>query len=302
MRNSIIFFTLILLVSCGTDPKTQQYNQSEKLQVAVVNYPLYYFAQKIGGDLIQLEFPIPGDIDPAYWIPGDKALTAYQSADIILSNGADYAKWMKNVSLPASRIHNTSGAIEEKYIKLRESGSHSHGPDGEHEHAGYAFTTWLDFKIALTQAKAVKDILLNKLPENKNELDENYNSLKTELLLLNELMTKASDLIGDQFIIGSHPVYQYLAQAYDLHIHSVHFEPNEMPSENQWIEFDQLLEKYPSGIMLWEDNPLPEVKEILNSKGIQIIVFNPCGNKPESGSFIEIMNMNIKTLENILNQ
>jgi zinc transport system substrate-binding protein len=302
MRSLTIFFISLLLVSCGSDKKAQENSESEKLVVAAVNYPLYSFAQGIGGEFIQLEFPIPADIDPAYWAPDDEALSVYQLADIILANGADYAKWMKNVSLATSRIHNTTRTSEEKYIKLKETSTHSHGLDGEHEHTGYAFTTWLDFEMAIAQAEAVKDILLSKLPENKNELIENYTALESDLISLHESMKSVSNLLGNQTVIGSHPVYQYLAQAYGLNIQSVHFEPDVMPSEKQWIEFDHLLEHFLSSIMLWEDEPVSEIKEKLQKKGIQVVVFNPCGNMPEQGNFIETMNENIKTLEDILKQ
>jgi zinc transport system substrate-binding protein len=221
----------------------------------------------------------------------------YQSADIILANGADYAKWMNNVSLSPSRIINTTLSLKEKYIPLKGGTSHSHGPDGEHQHTGYAFTTWLDFQFAVVQAEALHSIFANKLPDHKAALDDNYNSLKNELLVFHERLKEISDQIGEQNIIVSHPVYQYLAAAYNLNLHSVHFEPDEMPSEKQWEEFDELLKLKPSSLMLWESEPMPEVKEILIKKGIQVKVFNPCGNQPINGDFMEIMNENIMALQ-----
>ena len=297
MRTLTILCISMLLVSCGPDRKAQENSESKKLLVAAVNYPLHYFALRIGGELIQLEYPIPADTDPAYWIPDDEALSVFQLADIILANGADYAKWMNNVSLATSRIHNTSKAAEGKYIELKETSTHSHGPDGEHEHTGYAFTTWLDFQMAVVQAEAIKDILLSKLPEHKIEINENYMALHSDLFSLHQTMKEISILINDQTIIGSHPVYQYLAKAYGLSIQSVHFEPDELPSEKQWIEFDHLLEHYPSSIMLWEDEPVTEVRALLNKKGLDVVVFNPCANMPDQGDFILSMKKNIKTLE-----
>ena len=38
--------------------------------------------------------------DPAFWKPDDAAIARFQTADLILRNGAGYAKWMKTVSLP----------------------------------------------------------------------------------------------------------------------------------------------------------------------------------------------------------
>ena len=299
MRHSALFLMVFLLNSCGSPNKSQENYQSEKLIVTAVNYPLYYFAQRIGGELIQLEYPIEAGVDPAYWIPDDEALTVYQSADILLANGADYAKWMNNVSLPASRIINTSLSMEEKYIPLKDVSTHSHGPEGEHEHTGFAFTTWLNFQIAVAQAESVKEIIGSRLPESKEEIENNYISLRKELLALDKYMKEVSNEIGEQNIIGSHPVYQYLSEAYGLNIQSVHFEPDEMPSEDQWKEFDKLLDHNSTTVMLWEDEPMPEVKEILNKKGVRVTVFKPCGNRPVIGDFMEAMNKNIKSIKGI---
>lgn len=70
-----------------------------------------------------------------------------------------------------------------------------------------------------------------------------------------------------------------------------------MSGESQWNEFDHLLEHYPASIMLWEDDPLPEVKNILAEKNIRVVIFNPVGNQPDEGDFLEIMKENITNLE-----
>ena len=48
--------------------------------------------------------------------------------------------------------------------------------------------------------------------------------------------------------------------------------------------------------MLWEDKPLPEIEKKLNKRGLRIVVFNPCANKPETGDFLSAMNSNIEGL------
>lgn len=300
MKHFILIILTFFLVSCGSRQGKEEQSQSTLPLVTAVNYPLFYFAQRIGGDLIRVEFPAPAGVDPAYWIPDDEALGIYQSADIILSNGADYAKWMNNVSLPASRIFNTSQYAEKKYIRLEHGSSHSHGPDGEHVHAGFAFTTWLDFELATMQAKAVSDALIRKLPESRIKLQENYEELKRDLLSLHAAMNEVSTLIKGGNIIGSHPVYQYLSRAYDMNIWSVHFEPGEMPTPNQWSELGMLLENHQSRMMLWEDEPMPEINRILKEKEILVSVFKPCGNRQPGGDFISIMEDNIQELKGSL--
>ena len=77
---------------------------SGRLTVYVVNYPLKYFAERIAGDHARVVFPAPAEGDPAYWMPDAKTIGAYQQADLVLLNGANYAKWVKKVSLPRSRM------------------------------------------------------------------------------------------------------------------------------------------------------------------------------------------------------
>ena len=298
MKNSPLFLLAFLLFSCGPRQGNQASGDKGRPVVCTVNYPLYYFAERMGGDLIQLEFPAPANVDPAYWVPDDEALSTYQNADLILANGAGYAKWMHNVSLPSSRIFNTSSMVADSYIEVAQGASHSHGPEGDHVHMGFAFTTWLDFEIALSQAGAVKVALVNTLPGKRDVFEENYRLLESELLDLHKTLSALARETEGQYFMGSHPVYQYLSKAYGLNIHSVHFEPGELPSEDQWLEFDQVLADHSSRIMLWEDEPLPEIKEILAEKGIQTLVFNPCGNRPAEGDFMEQMKKNVHRLQN----
>jgi zinc transport system substrate-binding protein len=299
MKKYVLFIAMAFLFACGSQPTVQEKSGPDKVVVVSVNYPLHYFAQRIAGDFIQLKYPIPADMDPAYWVPDEKSLEIYQLADIILANGAGYAKWMNNVTLPSRRIVNTTASFEDKYLELKEVATHSHGPDGEHEHAGYAFTTWLDFELAAGQAESIKEILVNKLPEHKEVIEQNFNSLRDDLALLHERMKQIAIAVDRQNIMASHPIYQYLSQAYGLQIQSVHFEPDEMPSRDQWDELDHLLDHNPSVVMLWEGEPLKEIAELLHEKGIKVVVYNPCANQPRSGDFMDVMNSNISALQSI---
>jgi zinc transport system substrate-binding protein len=63
------------------------------LKIYAVNYPLKYFAERIGGMHVKVYFPAPADVDPVYWTPDITSIAANQKADLILLNGAGYAKW-----------------------------------------------------------------------------------------------------------------------------------------------------------------------------------------------------------------
>ena len=304
MKKLILFLTVLSLiwVSCENQQKpSEKKTQNEILTVFAVNYPLAYFAERIGGDKIDLYFPIPEGSDPAYWVPM-ASLEKIQAADLILLNGANYAKWMEKVSLPSSRLVNTSKAFKDQYIKVEEGETHSHGAEGEHVHYGYAFTTWLDFKIALGQAEAIKDALVAKDPDNKESYEQNFLALSADLLELDNMMTEVAGMLPPIALFGSHPVYQYLGAGYNLEIIEEHWEPGEMPSDKQWHDFKHNLDHHPANVMLWEAEPLEELKSNLRDKKIECVVFNPCGNTPESGDFITTMKENIKRLEQYINE
>jgi len=299
MKNIILLILAVfILLSCGEKKDQQGTNTSQKPKVAVVNYPLNYFTNRIADNIVDVVYPVPGDIDPAYWEPKPRQVELYQNADLIILNGADYAKWIEKVSLPKRKIINSSLAIKDNYIKLLEGITHSHGPKGKHEHEGFAFTTWLNFKYAILQAEAVKDVLIKLLPDSKNNFEKNFTSLKDDLENLDKRMTDISSNISEP-IIASHPVYQYLAEGYNINIISLHWEPTDMPDEIEWEKFDKLLKENPTNIMIWEDEPLPEVKQELLERGIQIVVFNSGANTPANGDFLDLMKTNISNLDEI---
>jgi len=298
MKNQILgILAVLVLFSCAKPIEKKTSKPDAKLKVITVNYPLFYFAERIGGELIDLNYVIPKDVDPAFWNPNEEALQHYQAADVIFINGADYAKWINNVSLAGSRIVNTSSSFEKDLIKLKSTSSHSHGPDGEHEHEDSAFTVWLDLELALKQAEAIRAHLAKKIPNQSKLINQNFEKLKQDLLLLHNELLNAGKKYDNQVIMGSHPVYQYLARAYNLNMESVHFEPNEFPSKSQWHTLDHMIKKNGSSIMLWEDQPSAQNEKELNNRKVKTIVFNPCGNKPLSGDFLSVMSDNIKAIK-----
>ncbi|NOR55061.1 MAG: zinc ABC transporter solute-binding protein, partial [Sulfurovum sp.] len=141
-----ILFTLALLfliTGCNKSEKQIQTEESRFKKVYTVNYPLYYFTQRMAPQNVQVVFPVPDDVDPAFWQPNTEEILGFSQADLIIINGADYAKWRSTASLPESKLLNTSKAFQKELIHIKSS-DHTHGPGGEHSHAGTAFTTWLD--------------------------------------------------------------------------------------------------------------------------------------------------------------
>jgi len=266
------------------------------ITIYVVNYPLQYFAERIGGDQVKVVFPAPAGVDPAYWQPNLADISAYQKADLILLNGAGYAKWVRKVSLPRSKMVNTSRQFKDRYITRKEVMTHSHGAEGKHAHEALAFTTWLDLELAASQAEAITLAICRKRPELKEVFQRNYESLKEDLLALDRKIQAIVSQEPSIPLIASHPVYDYFARRYGLNMVSVHWEPDETPTPKQWRGLKRIRKTHPAEWMIWEGEPMKATVEYLESIGIRTRVFDPCGNVPEKGDFLTRMRQNVENL------
>jgi zinc transport system substrate-binding protein len=292
----------ILLYGCSGEKPAETQREAEEVArplVYVSNYPLKYFTERISTPLVEVRLPVPADEDPAFWKPAPEDIQGMQQADLIVLNGASYESWLKNVSLPASRLVDTSGGFKERFIVQEGTTTHSHGLEGEHEHSATAFTTWLDPALAVQQARAVKDALSERWPEHKDQFETQFDNLARELEALGGEIKEIVKGNPDLPVIFSHPVYQYFARRYGLNGRSVHWEPHEMPSPAMWQELNELLLSHPARWMIWEGEPSSDITEKLAALGVRSSVFDPCGGAPDEGDFASVMKMNTAALKNV---
>ena len=94
------FAAAALLGGCNGEDKPDSPDRRAKIVVYTTFYPMTYFAQRIGGEHVEVVCPLPQDADPISWMPGANTIQAYQKADLIVINGAQFEKWLDKVSLP----------------------------------------------------------------------------------------------------------------------------------------------------------------------------------------------------------
>ncbi|MFW2404499.1 MAG: metal ABC transporter substrate-binding protein [Gammaproteobacteria bacterium] len=304
-RASPLWVALVVFVFGCSEPTDQATVSAEDapagpVVVYAVNYPLAYFAQAIGGDAVETHMPAPRGIDPAAWSPDVDTIADFQRADLILLNGAGYAAWVSRATLPPSRIVDTSAAFADRYLRVDQAVTHTHGPEGEHEHGDVAFTTWLDPALASLQAAAIRDALIRLRSDREAEFMAAYDRLAADLAGFDDGYSASFAMLGGQPMIFSHPVYQYLTRRYGLNARSMHWEPDVPPSTADIEALQTLLRSHPAKIMIWESDPLPETGQRLDAAGMKSIVFDPCANRPVQGDYLSCMRRNLAGLERLL--
>ncbi len=294
----------LLLATLGCRPVATQTPppSSHRCQIYTTSYPLFYFAKRLVEDRADVLFPTPPNEDPAFWRPAREVVRQYQQADLILLNGADFEKWVNTTSLPLNTQVDTSAAFRSEWIMFPEVITHSHGPHGTHSHGNIDFNTWLDPLLAIRQAEAVEAAFQRLSVRPEAELRQRGHQLRRDLEALDRQLRDLSQALARQPLLASHPVYGYLAREYHWDLHSVHWEPDEPVSASQWTAFDTLRAQHQANLMLWEEEPLPEVRAELQKRGVRPVVFRTCGNRPATGDYLQAMQQNVEPLRVALRQ
>ena len=269
-------------------------------------YPTKYFAERIGGDAVEVVCPVPADEDAIFWMPDAQAIAEYQKADLIVLNGAEFAKWVAKVSLPQAKVVDTAKPFENRFVKFEKSTTHSHGPAGLHEHKGIDGHTWVDPVNAKIQAGEILKAMKKRFPEHSAAFDKNWKGLAADLDGLDKALSELTKQLGDRPLLASHPAYNYVRSRYKWKIASLDLDPEEMPSDQTFAQIKALLGRLPAKLILWEAYPKEEIAKRFGSDlGLVSVEFSPCellGDvEIEAGSdYLKVMKTNIENVRKAL--
>jgi len=289
---------LFLVMGCSPSDESLVLKASQKENILTTFYPTTYFAKSISGNLIPVECPVPSTEDPIHWQPSRDSILKYQSAGLIILNGANFEKWVNSVNLPLSRVIESVKLSSEELIYYEGVAEHRHGPEGEHTHEGIDGHTWLDPLHAKTACNNILDSMCVRWPKHRDEFLKNHKELVSTL---DELHVRLN-AIEMPPTFASHPAYNYLARRYGWNIRNLDLVPDEALSEEQIKMIGSYAKEKPMHLLLWESEPLAEnVQELEKRLGIRSVVFSPCEmiseDKPEEESnYLSLMHQNIDEL------
>ena len=288
------FCSILFLFLAGCGPKsTAPGPTSGPLRVIASTYPLQYLAARIGGKHIQATCPVPADSDPAIWMPDKAMIQRLQAADLILLNGAGFESWPDKVSLPDSRVLDSSAPLKANFIHYKGITVHSHGPEGEHAHEGLDGHTWLDPLNAKTQASEIQAALSRTRPAYAKAFAAKFAALSADL----DALDRALRALSSGPLLASHPAYNYLARRYNWDIRNLDLDPEIMPNPEAITAINSLLREHPAKQLLWESSPATEIaNHIQTETGLTSIVFSPCETQPDGQDYLTVMRENIAAL------
>lgn len=268
-------------------------------------WPMAYLAQRVLGESVDVYSPIPAGTDPIHWVPDREALVRMQSASLVVLNGAGFEPWAERASLPLSRVLHTARVFERDWIEHEEL-EHSHGPRGDHSHAGVDPHTWLDPLLAKAQAGAIRDAWIAGHPDATAAVEANFASLAADLDGLHQGWQKLTQQLAGRAMLASHPAYDYLAKRHGWSLTNFDLDPESLPTPEQLSDLRQAVEDSAPTLMLWEAQPTPAVAAAVRAATqLENIVISPAEVRSDAAraagtSYLDVQRANVQRLKGAL--
>lgn len=300
----LVLLSVLTLSACqpDTQTKTQKVTEKQTPVVVVVNYPLQFIVESLVGPEIQVLNPVPSDANPETWLPDDATIQTIQQADLIVTNGANFADWVKKLSLPRSKVLRTSLSLKDALITVPDYEVHSHGAGGAHSHAGTVAFFWLDPALMEIQAEVIAQRLIQLDPQDKVSITTNLEKLKKSLKPLSQQLTQLQSDYPGLHWFSERPVFQYLAQRCDWTMHHLHWKQGAVPNENDWANLKRMQKEQKIPFLLWEYQPAEQRMKELAEHGVVSVVLDPLAVKPAQGDYVTEMQRQLEQLGQFLKQ
>lgn len=341
------FFVLILgifFVLSGCSDEKPDENSSNKTTVYTTVYPLQYFTERIGGDAIEVETIYPPGSDEHTFEPSQKDMMKLADSDLFIFIGlglegfVDKAKETlknENVKMVAAGeniefvhseenhdpAHEEEGDSDEAEHEEEHADEHGAEPEEGHEHEGESEEghdhshgdidphVWLDPLYSKELAESIKDALVEQMPEQKEQFEQNYEELVQELdNLHNDFEQSVQNAKHKEFIV-SHAAYGYWEERYGLDQISVSgLNSSSEPTQKELQKIIAEAKEHDLKYVFFEQNVSSRLTEILQKEiGAEPLMLHNLSvlteeNITENQTYFTLMEDNLASLKKALNE
>lgn len=293
-KTMAIFLAILLILLSGCSNDNVSMEKEDKLSVYVSFYPLYYLANEIGKDNINLSSIIPNGVEPHDYEPTIRQIESVGKSDVFVYIGAGMEPWSEKVidtlDKGKTKVVNSSEGID--LIEVN-------GAVDPH--------IWLDPMNMNRMALKIKDAFVEKDPDNKAFYEENCEELSKQLISLDEEYKKVLKNKKRNTILVSHEAFGYMAKAYGLKQMPVAgISPNQEPSPKTITKLIDIAKEKNIEYIFLETLASPKTVQIIADEAdLDVLVLNPVAgltkDEIENGDdYISIMKKNLDNLKKAL--
>ncbi|WP_045523823.1 metal ABC transporter solute-binding protein, Zn/Mn family [Neobacillus niacini] len=309
----IIFLPFILLIilvmtACSTE-NGQSQKKKDQLTIYSTVFPLQYFTERIGGKFVNVNTIYPPGADEHTFEPSQKDMIKLADSDLFFYIGlglegfvekANESLKNENVSLIPTAENLILDPVEE-----HEDHDHEHEDDG---HGDFNPHVWLDPIYSKEMAAVIRDSLVEKMPQNKETFDQNYQQLADELDQLNSEFESTIQNAKHKNILVTHAAFSYWEQRYGIEQISISgLSTTNEPTQRELEEIISLADKEGLQYILFEQNVQSKLAEIVQKEiGARALPVHNLGtltkeNIEDKETYFTLMEQNLESLKTALN-
>ena len=271
----IISIIFILAFFSGCNSKNENPTTGQKIKIFVSILPQKYFAQKIGGNMVDVYVMVRPGQNPHSYEPTPKQMVELSDTSLYYAIGVNFEQvWLDRMAVqnPGMKIIRT-----QQGINLREIEKHSHSGHNGEEHGEESLDPhiWLDPNLAVIQGRNMAEGLISILPDRKGEIETNLNEFIGEMTALDSSIKAEFKDIKHKTFIVFHPTWGYFADRYGLEQVSIEQEGKE-PSAKHLAEIIKLAEKKDIKVVFVQEQfSKTYAQSIADEIGAKVISFDP---------------------------
>ncbi len=183
---------------------------SSKLNVVATFYPLYDFAQNVGGDKVSVSILVPETTDVHDFEPTPSSLAAVSSANVLIYNGAGLEPWIQSIITSAGNSKliqvDTSQGIQ--LLPVPSQFQKNNQTIDPH--------IWLNPLNAKQQVNNILNGLIKADPADSQYFTQNANAYEAQLDNLNAQAINATTNTATKYFVTFHEAFAYFANQYNV--------------------------------------------------------------------------------------
>lgn len=309
----------LFLAGCGKETGTETGpSAQDKLTIYTTVYPLKFFTEEIGKDLVNVKSIYPPGADEHSFEISQKDMMKLADSDLFIYVGLGLEGFVKkaeqtlkneNVTLLAAGEHIQFEDHEDAHEDGHEQDAGHEKEDDGHNHGDIDPHVWIDPVYASDLAKTIKDELVKQLPEKKDQLEENYQVLVEHLDDLNKQFETVIHQAKHKEFIVSHAAYGYWEDRYGIQQISIAgLSSTAEPSQKELQNIISTAKEHDLKYIFFEQNISSKLAETVQTEinatplilhNLSVLTDDDISN---NRTYFTIMEDNLKALEKALNE
>lgn len=284
----------------------QPNTHNTKLQVTATFYPLAYFAQQVGGSLVDVTNLTPAGTDAHDFEPTPSDLTRAYAAQVFIYNSASMEPWVNKFLADYHHTAIEASQAASEHHQEHEEAEEDHQDHDHHDHANDPHT-WTDPIMAQEIIESITKALIKADPQHQSTYHQNSQSLLAKLKQLDQDFQAGLAQCQQRTIITSHAAFSYFAERYDIEVLSISgLSPEQEPSAAKLAELKQLVKQKNIGYIFFEHAASPQLAQTLASEtGAKLAILDPIESLSQSAldqgqDYLSIQRSNLAHLRTAL--